>query len=89
MPTTGREGAWAEFVLDARWPVRPLEPIEASAHRRDASGKLVWQTITAAMYDLPAIGFTLSHGEYRTGSPQQNYADAVPLRSQTNVITVP
>jgi hypothetical protein len=83
----GKEGGWAQFSSGSARA--RLQPIEAFVHRRDATGTLVWQPVSATLVGLPVIGFTLSQAAYRTGSPQQNYADAVPLRSQTNVITVP
>ena len=87
VPRPGKEGGWVEFAWTSA--LSRLKALEASVYRRDISGKLVWQPVTATLIGLPIIGLTLSQAAYQTGSPQQNYADAVPLRSQTIVTTVP
>ena len=56
-------------------------------HRRNAAGALVWQPVNIAISGLPVIGFTLSQAAYQAGSPQQNYGDAVPLRSVKTIST--
>ena len=85
VPTPGKEGGWAEFAWTA-FAAR-LQPLEAAVHRRNAAGTLAWQPVKIAISGLPVIGFTLSQAAFQTGSPQQNYGDAVPLRSVKTIST--
>ena len=83
----GKEGGTAEIFwthLLAR-----LQPPEATVYRRNTSGALAWEPVKIALQGLPIIGFTLSQAAYKTGSPQQNFADAIPLRSQMILSVVP
>ena len=87
VPKPGKEGGWAEMYWNNS--SGNLQPVEAAVYRRNPAGALVWEPIKATLLGLPVIGFTLSQAAYQTGSPQQNFADAIPLRSQTVVYTVP
>ncbi len=76
--TPGREGGWVELAFTA--PTASLTPSDASTIRIN-NGKPEIVKITGSVFGLPAIGFTLSQSALKLGSPQQNYADAVPLRA--------
>ena len=80
----GREGGWLEFAFTA--PTANLTPLDASSIRF-SNGKPEVTKVTGMMFGLPAIGFTLSQSAFKQGSPQQNYADAVPLRTQPTILT--
>ena len=77
--TPGKEGGWAEISWTSA--VARITPTEAAIYTRNSSGVLAWQPTKIVIQGLPVIGFTLSQAAYQTGSPQQNYADAVPLRT--------
>ena len=77
--TPGKEGGWAELYWIST--AAKITPTEAAVYSRNASGVLGWQPTKIALQGVPVIGFTLSQAAYQTGSPQQNYADAVPLRA--------
>ena len=81
--TPGKEGGWARFEWTAY--SAKLRALDASVYRRNVAGSLAWQPVSINVVGLPVIGFTLSQAAYQTGSPQQNFADAIPLRSQTMV----
>lgn len=82
--TPGREGGWLELVFAS--PTSSLTPSDASTVSIN-NGKPEITKITGTLIGLPVIGFTLSQAAYRTGSPQQNYADAIPLRTQNTIFT--
>ena len=84
VPTPGKEGGWVEFGWTSS--SAKLRPLEASVYRRNAAGNLLWQPVNITLTGLPVIGFTLSQAAYQSGSPQQNYADAVTLRSLRSVV---
>ena len=81
--TPGRDGGWLELAFTSA--TARLTPLDASTVRIN-NGKPEITTGTGIVVGLPVIGFTLSQAAYRSGSPQQNYADAIPLRTQTTVL---
>jgi hypothetical protein len=83
--TPGREGGWIELAFTA--PSASYGTPQFSTVRM-TDGKPEIVTTGGTLFGLPVIGFTLSQSAYRQGSPQQNYADAIPLRTQ-NTITGP
>lgn len=80
----GREGGWLELAFTT--PTANLKPLDASTVQI-TNGKPELVKIVGTMYGLPAIGFTLSQSAYKAGSPQQNFADAVPIRTQPVIVT--
>ena len=82
--TPGREGGWLELAFTSA--TAKLTPLDASTVRIN-NGKPEIVSAPGTMYGLPAIGFTLSQSTFKLGSPQQNFADAVPLRMQPVLVT--
>ncbi len=80
----GREGGWLELAFTAT--TARLTPLDAHIIQV-ANSKSELVKIVGTMYGLPAIGFTLSQSAFKQGSPQQNFADAVPLRTQPTILT--
>ena len=76
----GKEGGWASLY----W-LGKLSTVDASVYRRNAVGTLAWTPVSMTLTGLPVIGFTMAQSAYKTGSPQQNYADATPLRTDVTV----
>ena len=76
----GKEGGWASLY----W-LGKLSAVDASVYRRNAAGALAWTPVLMTLTGLPVIGFTMAQSAYKTGSPQQNYADATPLRTDVTV----
>ena len=76
----GKEGGWVSLG----W-VGGLSAVDASVMRRNAVGALVSTPVSITLNGLPVLGFTLSQSAYKTGSPQHNYADATPLRTDVTV----
>ncbi len=83
--TPGKEGGHIQITPTNRNAA--LKPLASSVLQRTSAGTFAWTPVSAALYGLPIIGFTLSQAAYQTGSPQQNYGDATPLRSTAIVIT--
>ncbi len=84
--TPGREGGWLELAFTsatARLDAPDMTRV------RITNGKPEIATAAGIMYGLPAIGFTLSQSAFKQGSPQQNFADAVPLRTRPVLATTP
>ena len=82
--TPGREGGWIELAFTA--PTATYGTPQFSTVRV-TNGKPEIVTTAGTLFGLPVIGFTLSQSAYRQGSPQQNYADAIPLRTQNTIST--
>jgi hypothetical protein len=80
----GKEGGWAALTWTGK-----LSAIDASVMRRNAAGALVAAPVSITLNGLPVLGFTLAQSAYKTGSPQQNYADATPLRTSVTVTETP
>jgi hypothetical protein len=77
--TPGREGGWLELGFTST--TATLTPSEASVVRV-TGGTPEIVTAPRILLGLPVIGFTLSQSAFKLGSPQQNFADAVPLRTK-------
>ena len=83
----GKEGG--HVLITPTNPTAVLKPVESVVLQRTSAGALVWTPVSATLYGLPIIGFTLSQAAYQTGSPQQNYGDATPTRSTAKVNATP
>lgn len=77
-----REGGWLELAFTAPTATFGIQQLSTV---RVVNGKPEIVTTAGRLFGLPVIGFTLSQSAYRQGSPQQNYADAIPLRTQNTI----
>ena len=85
--SAGKEGGHIQIT-----PINPnafLTPLESSVLQRNSTGAVVSVPVSATLYGLPIVGFTLSQAAYQTGSPQQNYGDMTPMRSSSKVAVTP
>ena len=80
----GKEGGWASLY----W-LGKSSAVDASVMRRNAAGVLVSTPVSITLNGLPVVGFTLSQSAYKTGSPEQNFADATALRTSLTVTEAP
>ncbi len=76
----GKEGGWSAIS----W-IGKLSAVDASVMRRNAAGELAATPVSITLNGLPVLGFTLAQSAYKTGSPQQNFADATALRTSVTV----
>lgn len=84
VPAPGREGGWLELAFTS--VTARLDALDMRSFRI-TNGRPEIATESGMMFGLPAIGFTMSQSAFKQGSPQQNYADAVPLRTQPTILT--